>query len=120
MRRLMIALMILAVGMTADAATKKKEDKNKPAAAVKPGREPTEVIIGQLTKEKENGKDVFLITKDGGTKMPISEGKAKSMSINLNDFVGKKIAVGGVMDEASATFKSIRFVKTEADYKKQK
>ena len=121
MRRLIVALLVVAAGFTADAATKKKETpKAQPAAPVKPGKEPSEILIGQLAKKTEGGKDAYVLTMDGGEKLAVPEAAAKRVSIHLSDFDGKKIAIACVRDETTKAIKSIRFVKTEADYKKQK
>ncbi len=115
MRRLIIAMLIAVVGLTVEAKTKQAA---KPAAAAKKGAEDSVVTIGQLTKDSGGGKDVFTLAKDGGEKIVVSESAAKRMSINLNDFVGKKVAIDGACD-AKKGITSIRFVKTDADYKKQ-
>lgn len=124
MKRILIVVMMMAVALSAGAATKKKTSTkpDAPAAPAKPAANkpvPAEVLTGKLTKEGEAAKAVYTLTT--GTpveKIELNYGMAKRMSINLDDFVGKDIAVTLRRSEDKSKITQILTVVTKADLKK--
>ena len=119
MRTLLIALMITGVAFAAQA--EKKKEAPKPAAAApakKPPREKGDLLTGALSKTEEGGKAVYTLEMGPSDKIELSEAMAKKMYINLDNYVGKRIAVSCFQDDATKKIKSLLWVKTEAEYKK--
>lgn len=120
MRRVVIALLAVAFAFTAGAAKKEAKQDAPPAAAgkAKPKKDPAELIVGQLVKEKDGKEPYFVLPKEGGDKINVPVAAAKRMYVNLDDYVGKRVAISCNQDETTKAIKSIIWVKTEAEYKK--
>lgn len=110
MRRLVMGLAAVAVAFAFNAGAAEKK--------AKPKKDPAELIVGQMVKEKEGKEPYFILPKAGGEKVNVPLAHAKKMYINLDDYVGKRVAISCNQDETSGAIKSIYWVKTEAEYKK--
>lgn len=119
MRRILFALMIVCAACATQAADKKEPPKAAPAAAKKkPPREKGDILVGSLAKAEADGKAVYTLQISPSEKIELSEAMAKKMYINLDSYVGKRVALSCFQDDATKKIKSMLWMKTEAEYKK--
>lgn len=101
-------------------AEKKKTQPAKPAAAPDKKKQHAEVLVGQLKKTTEDNKAKYELTTDkGGQTYELSQGQAKAISMNLDEYVDKSIAVTVYLSDDKAKVTKILTMKTAAEYRKQ-
>jgi hypothetical protein len=92
---------------------------NKKAAPAKPAKDRGSVVMGTVTKSGEGEAAVYTLEVSPSEKIGLPVAAAKKFYINLESFVGKRVAVAGGHDDGAKTFKSLTWIKTEAEYNKQ-
>lgn len=122
MRKSMLALAVVVaaacLASPAFAEKKKKAEPAKPAAAKK--RQTADVLVGQLRKTTENNKTTYEITTDkGGQKYELSQAQAKAVSMNLDEYADKSVAITVYLSDDKTKVTKILTMKTAAEYRKQ-
>lgn len=110
---------LFAATILANPAFGAEKKKAAPAAAAKK-KQHAEVLVGQLKKMTEGNKSTYTLTTDkGGQAYELSQGQAKAISMNLDEYVDKSVAVTVYLSDDKAKVTKILTMKTAAEYRKQ-